>query len=48
MERKDAIKPEVLTLLKKAGINFEELRVKGINPRVFSEYCFGSGIISFK
>jgi CCR4-NOT transcription complex subunit 7/8 len=45
LKRKDAIKPEVLTLLKKAGINFEDLRIKGINPRLFSEYCYGSGLV---
>jgi hypothetical protein len=44
IKRKDVIKPEVLTLLRKAGINFEELRIKGISSKSFSEFSYGSGI----
>jgi hypothetical protein len=40
---KDKIMEGVLTLLKKAGINFENLRINGINPNHFADYASGAG-----
>jgi CCR4-NOT transcription complex subunit 7/8 len=40
---KDKIMEGVLTLLKKAGINFENLKINGINPNNFADYASGAG-----
>ena len=44
-KNKDAINPDSLSLLEESGIDFDELKNRGINHKLFAEYFMISGLI---